>query len=225
VSAGWSAKWSRERSGLLLDLSPLADTKHADILKMKAQRFVVPVLALIAAPSIAQAHVGSGDGGFLHGIGHPLTGIDHLCAMIAVGLWAAQTGGRAIWVVPVAFVSVMLIGGLFGLQGIHFPWGETGVALSVLMLGVLIAAAARLPLVASIIIVGLFAFCHGHVHGLEMPTLLSPRAYVAGFALATALLHASGVVLGVGMEKIVAGRFVRFAGAVIALCGLTFWIR
>jgi urease accessory protein len=191
---------------------------------MKAQRFVLPVFALIFAPAIAHAHVGSGDtGGFLHGISHPLTGIDHLCAMIAVGLWAAQTGGRAIWAVPLAFISLMLIGGLFGLGGIHFSLGEMGVAISVLMLGVFIAAAARLPLLTSVIIVGLFAFCHGHAHGVEMPDTLSPFAYVAGFVLATALLHASGIGLALGIERIAAARLIRFAGATIVLCGLSLW--
>ena len=222
------AQVSRAGAPLLLDLSPLPVTKHAifaAILKMKAQRFVMSVLGLIVAPSIAHAHVGSGvTGGFLDGVSHPLTGIDHLCAMIAVGLWAAQTGGRAVWAVPLAFVSVMLVGGEFGRAGVHFPFVETGIALSVLMLGVLIAAAVRLPLAASILIVALFALCHGHAHGAEMPARASALGYAGGFALATALLHVAGIGLGAGIEKIASAKFVRFAGGAIALCGLGLWI-
>jgi urease accessory protein len=192
---------------------------------MKAQRFVAPVLALMVAPSIAHAHVGFGEAnGFMHGAGHPLTGIDHLCAMIAVGLWAAQTGGRAIWAVPLAFVSVMLLGGASGMTGVQLPFAETGIAVSVLMLGVFIAAAVRLPLPASILIAGLFALCHGYAHGAEMPATASALGYAGGFALTTALLHVAGIALGVGMEKIASLKFVRFAGGAIALCGIGLWV-
>jgi urease accessory protein len=144
--------------------------------------------------------------------------------MIAVGLWAAQTGGRAIWAVPMAFVSIMALGGALGMTGIHFPFVEPGIGLSVLILGVFIAAAVRLPLPASIVIVGLFALCHGHAHGAEMPESVSGLAYAGGFILATALLHATGIGLGVAIEEVAAGRFVRFAGAAIALCGVSLWI-
>jgi urease accessory protein len=132
-------------------------------------------------------------GGFLQGVSHPLTGIEHLCPMIAVGLWAAQTGGRAIWAVPLAFVSVMLLGGAFGMAGVHLPFAEVGIALSALSLGVFIAAAVRFPLPASILVVGLFALCHGHAHGAEMPASASALGYACGFALATALLHIVGI--------------------------------
>ena len=179
----------------------------------------------MAVPSLAHAHVGIGEtSGFLHGVTHPLTGIDHLCAMIAVGIWAAQTGGRAIWSVPLAFVSVMLLGGALGMAEVHFPFAETGIALSVLILGVFIAAAVRLPLLASILIVGLFALCHGHAHGVEMPATASALGYAGGFALATALLHLAGIGLGVGIERIASAKFVRFAGGAIALFGVVLWI-
>ena len=154
----------------------------------------------------------------------PLTGIDHLCVMIAVGLWAAQTGGRAIWAVPLAFVSVVLLGGAFGMAGVHLPFAEVGIALSALSLGVFIAAAVRLPLPVSILVVGLFALCHGHAHGAEMPASASALGYACGFALATALLHIVGIGLGVGIEKIASARFVRFAGGAIALFGIVLWI-
>ena len=191
---------------------------------MKAYKFFLPFLALVI-PSMAHAHVGIGEtNGFLHGFGHPLLGLDHLCAMIAVGLWAAQTGGRAIWAVPLAFVSVMLLGGAFGMAGMHFAFAETGIAISVLMLGVFIAAAVRLPLPASLLIVGLFALCHGHAHGAEMPASASALGYTGGFALATASLHVVGIALGVGIEKIASAKFVRFAGGAVALCGALLWV-
>jgi urease accessory protein len=196
----------------------------AAISKVKTSKLVLPFLAM-AGPSLAHAHVGiGGTSGFLHGVSHPLTGIDHLCAMIAVGLWAAQAGGRAIVKVPLAFVSVMLLGGALGMAGVHFPVVETGIALSVLILGVFIAAAVRLPLPASMLIVGLFALCHGHAHGAEMPSTASALGYAGGFALATALLHVAGIGLGVGVERIASAKIVRFAGGAIALCALGLWV-
>jgi urease accessory protein len=191
---------------------------------MKTHKSALLFLAMVI-PSLAHAHVGIGEtDGFLHGFGHPLTGLDHLCAMIAVGLWAAQTGGRAIRAVPLTFVSVMLLGGVFGMAGIHLLFVETGIAVSVLMLGVFIAAAVRLPLPASILIIGLFALCHGHAHGAEMPATASALGYAGGFTLATASLHMAGIGLGVGIEKVASAKFVRFAGGAIALWGLVLWI-
>jgi urease accessory protein len=212
---------------ILLDLNSRPDTEKrtsAAISNVKTSKLILPLLAM-AVPSLAHAHVGFGDThGFLQGVSHPLKGIDHLCAMIAVGLWASQTGGRAIWAVPFAFVSVMLLGGASGITGVHFPFAETGIALSVLMLGVFIAAAVRLPLPASILVVGLFALCHGHAHGVEMPATASALGYAGGFALATALLHVVGIGLGIGIEKIASAKIVRFAGSAIALCGFGLWI-
>jgi urease accessory protein len=213
---------------LLLDLNAFPDTKHATscacILNMKAHKIALPFLAILA-PSIAYAHVGFGEtSGFSHGLTHPAAGLDHLCTMIAVGLWAAQMGGRAIWAVPAAFVCIVLLGGAFGIMGTHFPFIEPGIGLSVLILGVLIAAAVRLPLPASIVIGGMFALCHGHAHGAEMQESMSGLAYAGGFILATGLLHASGIGLGIAIERVAASRFVRFAGATIALCGITLWI-
>src|SRR5438552_13637461 len=119
-------------------------------------------------PSWAYAHVGpGGSSGFLRGFSHPLTGLDHIVAMVAVGLWAAQRGGRSIWLVPVTFVIVMALGGVLGAAGIALPWVERGIIASVLVLGVLIAAAVRLPLAAATLLVGLFALFHGHAHGAE----------------------------------------------------------
>ena len=134
------------------------------------QRGALFLAAVFLVPSLAHAHVGVGEtSGFAHGFGHPLSGLDHICAMVAVGLWAAQMGGRAIWAVPLTFVTVMAFGGLLGMMHVDVPFIETGIVVSVLTLGVFIAAAVRLPLIASIIVVGLFAICHGHAHGAEMP--------------------------------------------------------
>lgn len=144
--------------------------------------------------------------------------------MIAVGLWAAQMGGRAIWAVPLTFVSVMVLGGMLGMAQIQVPFIEQGIVASVLVLGVLIAAAVRLPLVASVGIVGLFAVFHGFAHGAEMPGSASGVLYALGFVVATTLLHSVGIALGVGIEKISKPVIVRFAGAAIVVCGLTVWL-
>ena len=180
-------------------------------------------------PSLAYTHVGIGEtGGFLHGLTHPVSGLDHICALLAVGLWAAQTGGRSMWAVPLTFVSVMALGGILPLLGIGLPFAEQGIALSVLLLGVLIAASVCLPLWLSGSMVGLFALWHGHAHGTEMPALASGIEYVLGFMLATVLLHVVGIAFGVGMQRLpvlslaegARERAIRAAGASIALCGM-----
>ncbi len=152
---------------------------------------------LLALPVLAQAHPGH-DGheltwDFNGGFTHPLSGWDHLLAMIAVGLWAAQLGGRARWLVPVAFVGVMTLGAALGRTGVIFPGMEQGIAASVLVLGLLIAAAVRLPVTAGMALVGVFAIFHGFAHGAEMPGTAGGLFYGAGFVVATALLHAIGV--------------------------------
>ena len=172
-------------------------------------------------PSLAYAHVGIGEtGGFMHGLMHPLSGLDHICAMVAVGLWAAQMGGRSVWAVPLTFVSVMVLGGMLGMMGISLPFTEQGIVLSVLMLGVFIAASVRLPLWLSSTLVGLFALCHGHAHGAEMPESASGMAYALGFVLATASLHTMGILFGLGVQRLAHKRVISLAGAGIALCGV-----
>src|ERR1035437_488964 len=134
------------------------------------------LLALVFIPSLAQAHPGHNPG-WANGLLHPVSGLDHICAMIAVGLWAAQRSGRAIWIVPLTFVSVMALGGLLGMNGVRVPLVEQGIAASVLVLGLLIAAAVRLPLAASVLVVGIFAVFHGYAHGAEMPPTASGLTY------------------------------------------------
>lgn len=182
---------------------------------------LLSVTALVLLPSLAYAHVGlSGADGFVHGLAHPASGLDHVCAMLAVGLWAAQMGGRSIWAVPLTFVGVMALGGALPMLGISLPFVEQGIVLSVLLLGILIAASIRLPLWLSSGMVGLFALWHGHAHGAEMPALASGIEYALGFMLATALLHAVGIAFGLGMQRRARERAIHAAGASIALCGI-----
>lgn len=172
-------------------------------------------------PSVAYAHIGGCDaGGVLHGLTHPFSGLDHVCAMLAVGLWAAQTGGRSMWVVPFSFVSVMAIGGVLAMSGVSLPFVEQGVVLSVLLLGIFISAAIRLPLWLGAGLVGLFALWHGQAHGAEMPVLASGMRYGAGFLLATLSLHMTGVWFALALQTTLRDRVVRLAGAGIALSGL-----
>src|SRR5262249_25638018 len=127
--------------------------------------------ALVAlTPVLAQAHILPGEAhGFTSGLNHPLHGLDHILAMVAVGLWAAQLGGRALWVLPASFVGFMTLGGALGMSGMHLPLVEAGIIASVVALGIFVAASARLPLLASVAVTGLFAMFHGHAHGTEIP--------------------------------------------------------
>ena len=151
--------------------------------------------ALCLLPLFAFAHPGHGESGLLAGVGHPLGGMDHLLAMFAVGLWAAQQSGRACWLLPVIFVGGMLFGGLLGFDGVAIADLETGIAASVLALGLLVAAAARPPVALALGITGLFGLAHGMAHGLELPEMSSPAAYAIGFVIATSTLHAAGYAL------------------------------
>lgn len=187
-----------------------------------SQAYVIVTLLL---PSVAWAHSGAGEGGgWMYGLSHPLSGLDHACAMIAVGLWAAQMGEHAMWRVPLAFVSVMILGGLAGMAGIHVSFIEAGIAMSLLVLGVLIAAAARLPLQMSVAIVAAFALFHGYAHGAEIPRHTAGLAYVAGFVLATAMLHVSGISAALILKRLGRAMLVRAAGAAVAVCGGYLWL-
>lgn len=180
--------------------------------------------ALSLAPMLASAHPGhSGSHSFASGFSHPLFGWDHILAMVAVGLWAAQLGGRSIYAVPAAFVGLMSVGGILGMTGMHLPMVEAGILASVVVLGLLIATAARLPLVASMALVGLFAIFHGHAHGTEIPATANGLSYGLGFMLATALLHACGIALGLTAQEQFRAPALRYAGAAIALMGVCLW--
>jgi len=177
--------------------------------------------ALLALPAVAQAHPGHGLAqGFTPGFAHPLLGLDHELAMIAIGLWAAQAGGRALWAVPATFVGVMALGGALGMAHVPVPFIEPGIAASVLILGLLIAFAVRLPLAAAVPLVALFAIFHGHAHGAEMPETASSASYGIGFLLATAALHGAGIGMGILVQRFTVAPVIRFAGAAIAMAGI-----
>jgi urease accessory protein len=147
------------------------------------------MVATGAAPALAHTGLEHATS-FWSGVLHPLTGPDHVLAMVAVGLWAGVNGGRAVWAWPVAFVSVMLVGGALGMMGVTLPMVEPGILASVIVLGLLVLTAARVPVVVGALLVGVFAVLHGYAHGAELPTEAAAISYSAGFALATALLHA-----------------------------------
>jgi len=188
-----------------------------------SQRWAVWAGAILLMPMLAQAHPGipGHTHGFANGLAHPLTGLDHILAMTAVGLWAAQRGGRALWMVPLAFVSVMSIGGALGMAGLgQLPWTEQAIAASVFTLGILIATAARWSLPSSMTVVGLFASFHGYAHGAEMPATASGLAYGVGFIMATAMLHLFGIGIGLAAQRMNSIKLVRVAGIAIAACGI-----
>jgi urease accessory protein len=180
-------------------------------------------VATVALPTIASAHPGhEGTPGFIHGFLHPLGGLDHILAMVAVGLFAARLGGRALWLVPASFVVTMAAAGVAGMAGFALPYVEAGIALSILVLGAAIALEMTMPVAAAMGLVAFFAVFHGHAHGAEMPETMSGLAYGAGFVAATAALHALGIGLGlfIGRAGEVFGRRVlQVGGTAAALAG------
>ena len=178
------------------------------------------LLALGGAP--ACAHTGSMTGGFVGGFAHPLFGPDHVVAMVAVGLWGAFLGAPAIWVLPIVFPLVMAVGGVIGILGVPLPGVETGIALSAIVLGMMVALAAKPPLAIAAVLVGAFAIFHGYAHGAELPPGTDAVAYSVGFVVATGLLHLTGIAFGL-LARWPAGRItVRAAGGAIALAGIAF---
>lgn len=184
-------------------------------------RWFLALLVILSWPSIAMAHVGiGGASGLLSGLAHPVSGLDHLCAMIGVGLWAAQRGGKAIWLLPLAFAVVMAAGGVLGAMATAIPFASGGIVASVLILGVLIAASVRMPLLLSTLIVGAFALFHGHAHGAEMPLTASGLMYGAGFMVTTGCLLAIGVSMGRLAHRVGSLRGLQYTGALLILVGL-----
>lgn len=179
-------------------------------------------VALIGLAGAAQAHTGHADGaGFGHGFAHPFAGLDHLLAMVTVGLWAAQRGGRALWAVPASFMGMMLVGGLLGMNGVALPSVELGIAASLVVLGSLVALAVRPSAAVGAAIVGAFALFHGHAHGAEAPEAAAPALYAAGFVAATAVLHLIGIAGFRSAAVAKAGSvLVRLAGAAVAASGV-----
>ncbi|MGI9290977.1 MAG: HupE/UreJ family protein [Gammaproteobacteria bacterium] len=179
-------------------------------------------LAVVTLPSAVFAHDGAQlpYGSFLSGLTHPVLGLDHFLAMVSVGILSAQIGGRAIWTVPATFVAVMAFGGLLGWIDVGLTAIEAGIAFSVLALGTAIALDKKVPMVAAMSVVGVFAIFHGYAHGAEMPVVAQPITYALGFMTGTALLHLTGVVIGDISQHYARGKLMlRAAGVAIAGVG------
>lgn len=191
----------------------------------KVVRGVIVGLLLCLIPTTVYAHDGSNVpfGGFLAGLVHPVLGYDHFLAMLSVGILSAQIGGRAIWTVPATFVGVMAVGGVFGLIGSGFQLVELGIAISLIILGIVIAAERRLTIGVAMVAVGIFATFHGYAHGSEVPTTAEPFLYALGFLTGTALIHILGVIIGDVAKHYENGKLIlRGGGAFVALIGVLF---
>ena len=174
-------------------------------------------------PVTALAHTRGGEAlGFIRGIQHPISGLDHVLAMVAVGLWGAQLGAPAVWLLPVTFPMVMAFGGMLALLGLPLPGIEVGIAVSAIVLGVMVWQEARPPLWVAAGLVGFFAIFHGHAHGAELPAGANGLLYSIGFVIATGCLHAAGIAMGL-VHRWPAGQVaLRLAGAVVAVAGVGF---
>jgi urease accessory protein len=183
------------------------------------------VVLFVLLPEVASAHVeagAAGDGGFLSGLKHPVTGLDHLVAMVAVGLWGAILGAPAIWILPITFPLIMTVGAVLGIVGVPLPAVDAGVALSAIVLGSMVALHVQPPLPVAFLLIAIFAIYHGHPHGTALPDFGIPLLYAAGFVVSTGLLHVAGIALGL-LYRWTAGRWlVRTLGAGIAAVGLYF---
>jgi urease accessory protein len=185
-------------------------------------KFITAIL-LLATSSAAFAHTGQNVSSLAAGLMHPFSGLDHLLAVVAVGLWAAQgntmkRGGRKIWLLPATFMTMLAVGAGIALQWHSLPLVESGIAASVLALGLLIALSLQLPASLSVAITALFGLLHGYAHGLELPESATPAAYALGFLAATATLHLSGIAAGVATRRRYA-LLPRFLGSAIAVSG------
>ncbi len=187
---------------------------------------LLAALVLAASPHPAAAHIQRGQAaGFLTGLSHPVSGLDHVLAMIAVGLWGAQLGNPALWLLPVTFPMVMSLGAVMGLAGVGLPGVEVGIALSALLLGAAVMGEVRPRLPLAVLLVGFFAIFHGHAHGTELPPGQSGLLYSMGFVVSTGCLHAVGIAIGL-VHRWPAGRLaLRGAGAIIAVLGVVFLVR
>ena len=200
------------------------ENKMASVVEYGAARIVLVAAgcaALVALP--AAAHDGTGlPGGFIAGFLHPLSGLDHLLAMVSVGLWGAFLGRPLVYALPMVFPTAMALGGAVGMAGVALPPVELGIAASVLILGMMILFAVRAPVAVACLVVGMFALFHGYAHGAELPSAADPVGYSAGFVLCTGLLHLAGIALGL-LRALPAGTLaLRAAGGAIALSGMWF---
>jgi urease accessory protein len=204
-------------------------------MKQRAPAFYAPhpplskwllAVGLFLWPAAAWAHVESSQAtGLLTGLAHPVSGLDHVLAMLAVGLWGAQLGPPAVWLLPVAFPMTMACGGMVGLMGLGLPGVEVGIALSAITLGAMVGMEARPPLWVAALLVGFFAICHGHAHGTELPEGASGLLYSMGFVMSTGCLHGVGIAIGL-LHRWPAGRIaLRLGGATVAMAGVFFLCR
>ncbi len=178
---------------------------------------------LLLLPQPAFAHLEGEDlGGFQSGFMHPVFGLDHLLAMLAVGIWGAQMGGRNVWTLPVTFPLIMAAGGILGMSGFVLPHVELGIALSVVALGVAIALAWNAPEWIALLLIATFAIFHGYAHGVELPNAVDPTAYASGFVVATGLIHLAGIGVGLTLGRLWKGNVSRAAGVLIAVAGVYF---
>lgn len=183
----------------------------------------LPIILLLLFPVIAFAHQKDSidtANAMLTGFSHPFGGLDHMLAMLAVGMWGALLGMPALWVLPVAFPMLMVFGGIAGILGLPLPSIELGIALSVVTLGAVILFAARPPLWGSIVIVSFFALFHGYAHGVELPAQTDPLGYTLGFVIATGLIHLAGIGIGLVTHLKHGEKILRFGGGLISLVGI-----
>ena len=193
--------------------------KHA----VPARSWPLAAMLTLAPLGPALAHTGTGVAlGLQSGFLHPITGLDHLVAMVAVGLWGAQLGSPAIWMLPITFPLVMAVGGVLGVIGIGLPFAEEVVAVSGIALGLLVALRVRPPLWIAAVIVGIFAIFHGYGHGRELPQAADPLAYGVGFVVATGLLHLCGILIGALVRWPLGEQAVRACGAAVGCVGAYF---
>lgn len=187
-------------------------------------RLLLALAILALSPTLAFAHTGvGGTAGFFHGFEHPIGGIDHVLAMLAVGVFAFVLGGRALWLVPLSFVGMMIVGFALGVAQIEVPFVELGIALSSIVIGAAAAMGRPMPVALAMALVGVFALFHGHAHGAEMPETAGGLTYALGFVMATALLHITGIAAALGGARIIGhhGKAVaQLAGGAFALGGI-----
>jgi urease accessory protein len=173
--------------------------------------------------TLAEAHTGTGPiGGFESGFTHPIFGFDHLLAMLAVGIWGAQMGGRSVWTLPATFPVIMAFGGLLGMSGFSLPHVELGIALSVLVLGGAIAVGWKPPEWVALGLIAIFAICHGYAHGVELPSAADPGSYAAGFVMATGTIHVAGIGIGLLLLRVGGQWLAQGLGALMSCTGLYF---
>lgn len=208
-----------------LQQGPIGQTSGA--VASACGRLALTALFLVTATAVAAAHELSGPmGGFASGFEHPLSGPDHLLAMLSVGLWGAQMGGRPVWSLPVTFPLIMCVGGVFGISHlVVIPDIELGIACSILVLGGAIALAWKAPEWLAVFIVAFFAIFHGYAHGEELPRAADPAAYAVGFVVSTGMIHVIGIGIGLVFGRLYGGRVSRILGGLIFIGGLYYLAR